>query len=219
MRIKYTKVYNVVIYIVIANIIAFLFQKFSPGFENMMTLVPSLVLNEPWRLVTHMFMHSNQNLFHLIFNMYSLFIFGPLVEHKIGSVKFLFVYFISGILAGIGFTLFNLGSNIVGLGASGAIMAILGIVIVLFPDLKVLFFFVIPMSMRTAGIIFALIDIFGFVSSVNTGIAHIAHLIGLACGVTYALFLPKIKQMTKKKDIIDIDLTRPQEEIDQYFKE
>jgi uncharacterized protein len=217
---KMPKVYNVVIYIVIANIIAFLFQKLSPGFENMMTLVPSLVLNEPWRLVTHMFMHSNQNLFHLIFNMYALFIFGPLVEHRIGSKRFLLVYFISGILAGIGFTLFNLSSNIVGLGASGAIMAILGIVIVLFPDLKVLFFFIIPMSMRTFGIIIALIDIFGFITPTNTGIAHIAHLIGLACGVTYAILLPKLRLKVKKKNnLMDLDLTMPQEDIDKFFKE
>jgi uncharacterized protein len=216
---KVPKIYNVVIYIVIANIISYIMQNLIDGYTASMVLTSADLLSRPWMLVTHLFAHGS--LMHLIFNMYALFIFGPLVEHRIGSKRFLLVYFISGILAGIGFSLINATS--VGLGASGAIMAVLGIVIVLFPDLKVLFFFVIPMSMRTAGIIFALIDIFGFISSVNTGIAHIAHLIGLACGVVYALLLPKIKinifNKKNQKNIMELDLTMPQEEIDKFFKE
>lgn len=207
-------VYNVVIYLVIANVISYIFQSFVDGYTINMALTSSELLQRPWMLVTHLFVHGSP--LHLFFNMYVLFMFGPLVEHRIGSNKFLFIYFLSGIIAGLGFALINVAS--VGLGASGALMAILGIVIVLFPDLKVLFFFVIPMSMRTAGIIFALIDILGFVSSAPTGIAHIAHLIGLVCGVAYAYFLPKVRIVKKKSNIIDIDLTKPQEEIDDYFK-
>jgi uncharacterized protein len=208
------EIHNVVIYLVVANIISFIMQRLIGDYTMSMALVSSDVLLRPWILVTHLFTHGS--IIHLMFNMYALFIFGPLVEYKIGSKRFLLLYFGSGILAGLAFSLINVGS--VGLGASGAIMAVLGVVIVLFPDLKVLFFFVIPMSMRTAGIIFALIDIFGFVSSANTGIAHIAHLVGLACGVAYALLLPKIKKIRKQQsDYIDVDFTMSQEEIDKYF--
>ena len=211
---RMSKVYNVVMYIVIANIIAFIFQQLSPGFQEIMLLDSKLVFEEPWRLITHLFVHGS--FFHIFFNMYVLFMFGTLVENRIGSKRFLFVYFLSGILAGLAFSLIHPAS--MGLGASGAIMAVLGIVIIQFPHLKVLFFLVIPMSIRTAGIIIAMIDIFGLISPTQTGIAHISHLVGLACGLAYAYFLPKINIKKKRKDIIDIDLTRPQEEIDEYFK-
>jgi len=69
--------------------------------------------------------------------MYALLIFGPLIESKIGSKRFIMIYFISGLLAGIGSTFFYAKA----LGASGAIMGILGVTIVMMPNLRVLLFF------------------------------------------------------------------------------
>lgn len=50
-----------------------------------------------WQVFTHMFMHSDQDIFHLFFNMYGLFLFGPAIEHWMGSNRFLFFYLASGI--------------------------------------------------------------------------------------------------------------------------
>ena len=182
---------SAVLPLVALNVIIFIIQNSTGGvegwFTQMFQLSTAEVLAKPWLILTSMFLHGGS--MHLLFNMYALWIFGPLIEHRIGRRRFLFAYFASGILAGIFFTVFN--PNSFAVGASGAIMGILGIVIVLLPNMRVLFFFVIPMSMRTAGILFALIDLIGFVSSANTGIAHIAHLGGLAFGVSYGIYLLK----------------------------
>ncbi|MBW2998936.1 rhomboid family intramembrane serine protease, partial [Candidatus Woesearchaeota archaeon] len=155
---NYKKRTSCIGYLLGINALVYLIQLFVPKFNELFALDSSVVWSEPWRIITSMFMHSTMTLNHLLFNMYALFLFGTLIEQAIGTKRFLRLYFISGIVAGVVFSIFTPG---VAVGASGAIMGILGITIMLFPKMKVLFFFVIPMSMRTAGIIFALIDILG----------------------------------------------------------
>ncbi|MFW6378735.1 MAG: rhomboid family intramembrane serine protease [Nanoarchaeota archaeon] len=169
------------------NITLFLLQAIiGDSFTEALLLSSQNVLAEPWTVVTAMFLHGG--FMHLLFNMYALMIFGSLVERKIGSKRFFWTYMISGVIASIIFAIATPAGKAV--GASGAIMAVLGLVIMLMPNLQVLLFFAIPMSMRTAGIIFALIDLVGFVSG-GTGIAHIAHLAGLACGLGVGYYLKR----------------------------
>lgn len=174
------------------NILAFILQTVIPGFTESFMLLSKDVLLRPWILITSMFLHADPT--HLIFNMYALFIFGPLVEQKIGSKRFLTIYLASGFLASLISVFFYPAA----LGASGAIMGILGVTIMLLPQLKVLFFFVIPMSLRTAGIIFALIDLLGAFGLGMPGIANVAHLVGLGIGVGYGWFLLKKRTQFRK---------------------
>lgn len=177
---------NAVLPLVIINIVIFIIQQIVPAITENFALVSADVLARPWILVTSTFLHGS--IWHLLFNMYALFLFGNLIEHRIGTKRFLLAYFGAGILAGIAATFFYTAA----IGASGAIMAILGLTIMLLPDLPVLFFFVIPMNMRVAGIIFALVDIFGLFT--DTGIAHVAHLAGLACGLLYGWYLLRLRK-------------------------
>ena len=181
------KVRSLIIPIILVNIIIFIIQLTVPEFTSQFVLNSSTVFQKPWTLLTSMFMHGGWP--HIFFNMYALFLFGPLVEQRIGWKRFITIYFIAGIVAGLGFVAFQeliLGVSASALGASGAIMAVLGMTIVFFPHLKVLFFFIIPMSLRTAGIIFVLIDVFGLFH--NLGIASSAHLAGLAVGLVYGWY-------------------------------
>jgi membrane associated rhomboid family serine protease len=179
------KLKYVAVSLIAINVAMFILQQIIPKMTDALLLDASMVWHKPWLLLTSMFLHAD--ITHLLFNMYSLLIFGMLVEQRIGSNRFLGAYLISGIIAGAGATFFYPRA----LGASGAIMSLLGLTIILMPDLKVLFFFVVPMTMRTAGIIFAAIDvIFIFIP---TGVANIAHLIGLACGLAYGYYLMKRK--------------------------
>lgn len=185
---------SLVINLVLINVAIFLVQISFKGFNGLFALNSANVATQPWQLITHMFMHSGIN--HLLFNMYALFIFGPLIEKKIDSKRFLWFYMITGVVAALSFVAYDylmllLGqSNMLGVavGASGAIMGVIGLVIMLYPNMKILFFFVIPMSMRTAGIIFALIDLVGLFNTGN-GVANIAHLGGLVCGLAYGWYL------------------------------
>jgi len=206
------KIRSVVIPIVLINILVFVLQMvFGNSFTASISLMGGQVFSRPWTILTHMFAHAN--LTHIFFNMYALFLFGPLLEQKIGQTRFLITYFGAGIIAGVLASLF-LPAGQIALGASGAIMGILGAVIILIPNLRLLFFFLIPMPLWIAGIIWAAIDIFGLFAF--SGIGNIAHLVGLGIGLLYGLTLrEKRKKFTKKfskKNYLN------QEDIDEYFK-
>jgi membrane associated rhomboid family serine protease len=149
-------------------------------------------------LITHMFLHGS--VLHLLFNIYVLFMFGNLLERRIGSKKFITIYFISGLIAGFISVLFYffLNENTYMLGASGAIMGIIGTLIVIMPNLELLFFFIIPLKLWQAGIFIFLIDLFGQISN-STGIGHIAHMVGLISGILLGLYYKKNIQSLKKK--------------------
>ena len=176
---------NAVFPLILTNIVLFMLQlSLGEWFTSSFVLVSADVLTRPWIIITSMFLHASPN--HLFFNMIVLYMFGPLVERRIGTKRFLYAYFISGIAAALAFALYSQSSA---LGASGAIMGILGLTIMLFPDLQVLFLFFIPMSMRTAGIIVAVIDFLGLLGIGPSGIANISHLAGLAFGIAYGYML------------------------------
>src|SRR5512146_2851698 len=117
--------------LILANLLIFLYElSLSPAqldrFTLTFALVPSrLDLANPgtWLpLFTHMFLHGGW--FHIISNMWVLFIFGDNVEDRIGSGRYLTFYLLGGVAAGltqdIVTTFFNLDQNIPALGASGA---------------------------------------------------------------------------------------------------
>jgi len=202
MVISIRKFQSVYIVLIAVNLFMFFLQNIiGNSLTSNFMLVPSDVLARPWIMFTSMFLHGS--FWHLFFNIYVLFIFGGLIEERIGSKRFLGIYIFGGLFASFVYSLFPpinpvTGLGIPALGASGAIMAILGLVIMLLPNLQVLFFFIIPMSMRTAGIIFAAIDIFGLFNP-SSGIAHLAHLGGLAVGLIIGYFLMKRREKFIKK--------------------
>ncbi|GLS05100.1 hypothetical protein GCM10007860_22500 [Chitiniphilus shinanonensis] len=77
---------------------------------------------EPWRLLSSMFLHIG--VIHLVVNMYSLAVMGPLVEHELGTPRFVGVYLVAGIAGGLTSALWN--ANTLSAGASGAIMGLAG---------------------------------------------------------------------------------------------
>ncbi len=187
-----SRVQSAVMPIITANILFFLLQMSVRGFTESFMLVSRDIFTRPWILLTSMFLHGS--FFHIFFNMYVLLMFGSLIERRIGTKRFLFIYFLSGVIASLGFVIFQeliLGVSGSAVGASGAIMGILGVTIILMPDLKVLLFFFIPMSLRTAGIVFVIIELLGTFGFGIQGIANSAHLAGLICGFIYGYHLLK----------------------------
>jgi membrane associated rhomboid family serine protease len=86
-------------------------------------------------LVTSMFLHGGW--MHLLGNMLFLWVFGGSVEEALGHFQYLIFYFISGVGAAVVHTIFNWGSNVPTVGASGAISGVMGAFIVLFPTARV----------------------------------------------------------------------------------
>lgn len=108
-------------------------------FENNIAITPQLVSHgkSAWTLLTSMFSHLM--FFHIFANMFSLFFIGNFLERIIGRKRFFSIYLISGIVGGIFFVfsglLFN--DNTSGVGASGAIFGLIGILAVLVPRSKI----------------------------------------------------------------------------------
>ncbi len=174
---------NYSLYIIIACVSAFFLQNLIPAFTGMLLLVPELAAVRPWTVLTYMFLHGSGR--HLFFNMLVLFFFGPTLERKIGSHKFLIVYFGAGLLSALGHMTFS-GSPVV--GASGAIYGIFACLALLEPDIRVYVYF-FPMKITQALVLFALIDI--LLMGSNDMVAHAAHLSGLVFGLYMGFKLKK----------------------------
>ena len=162
--------------------ISFVLQLLIPSYTGRFILIPALVIERPWTLLTHIFLHGNFE--HFFFNMLFFIFFGPVLERKIGSSKFLLIFFLSGIFAGIGWSLTSINPA---LGASGALSGIFATLAVLMPRMKVYLFFFIPLEMWMTVILFAFID-FAMMGSGDM-IAHTAHLSGLVFGLLAGLGL------------------------------
>lgn len=195
MRVVTRRARSAVMTLIGINVAVFLVQLITAAvgieFTSFFALQRGDLFARPFTLLTSMFLHGG--LFHIFINMFVLFMFGSLLEQKIGTRRFLYVYFISGLLAAA-VSSFIYSQAV---GASGAIMGVLGVVIVLLPNLMVLFFFVVPMPLWIAGIVIALIEVFG---AFGTGtVANVAHLVGMATGIGYGFYLKKNRRRARRK--------------------
>ena len=147
-----------------------------------------------WQLVTHMFMHAARDEFgsiefmHIFFNMFTLFIFGRILESFWGSKRFLEFYIFSGLVAG-GVQLL-MGGFTLAVGASGAIMGLMAGFAYLFPNTELYMMFVpVPIKAKIAIPLLMAIDLFGGISNTaGDNVAHWAHLGGAVAGLGLVFF-------------------------------
>lgn len=140
---------------------------------------------EAWRLVTYMFLHGG--IFHLVFNMLALWLFGVELERIWGTNYFLKFYFATGAGAAATTVLVSLlpfafaqpvwGSLTI--GASGAIYGLLLAYAVYFPNRRIYMYFLFPIPAKYFVLIMGAISFYSSVSDTNGGVAHATHLGGL----------------------------------------
>ena len=186
---------NAAAIIAVINIIAFGVVTFLfPRLLYVFSLIPSMVLYRHWywQFVTYMFMHGG--IWHLLFNMLALFMFGSPVERRIGTREFVLFYFLVGTLSGIAsyFFFYFTGQNIMLLGASGAIYGVMLLFSVFFPSAGVLLFGIIPMRASMLVLLYFFIEFFGSVFS-SGSIGHATHLFGLLFAFLYVMIRMRIK--------------------------
>ncbi len=149
-----------------------------------LALNPDYLMQRPWTLITYMFVHASFD--HLFWNMLFLFFFGMELERRVGDLRFLQIYLLSGIVAAVAQMLITSGGLV---GASGALYGVLGCLAIIAPEIRVLLFFVIPISIRAAVVVFALIDFLTMGTADN--IAHMAHIAGLLVGLAFGYSMKK----------------------------
>jgi uncharacterized protein len=146
-----------------------------------------------WTFVTSMFMHGG--FFHLFVNMLSLYFIGNLIERILGKQRYLSFYLISGIISSLAFVLiayfFGMDLNTYAVGASGALFGLVGVLVLLTPDLPVYMMFIpIPIKMKYAApgllVILWLISI-----TADIPIGNVAHFGGLVAGLVYGFYIRK----------------------------
>jgi len=159
-------------------------DRFFP-FTHWFGLVPAEVARGAvWQLVTYMFLHGG--MWHLLFNMLALFMFGGEVESELGTGRFARLYFISGIGAGICSTVLGWGGGQAVIGASGSIFGVLIAFAMLFPyrPITLLIFFVIPLTLQARWFValFGAVELLTLASTPGMGLGQVAHLGGLLFG-------------------------------------
>jgi len=142
-------------------------------------------------LFSSMFLHGE--LMHLLGNMLFLYIFGDNVEDSFGHIGYLFFYLLCGIGSGLIHVMFNWGSSVPALGASGAISGVMGAYAVMFPSHRILTFFFIFLIPVPAILILGYWFALQFVAGINGlgmatagGVAWWAHIGGFLMGVVIA---------------------------------
>ena len=179
---------NVSFILIGLNLAVFIINMIAPKTMYYLAMIPSFVLNGfLWQFVTYMFVHSG--ITHIAFNMLALFFFGQAVERQMGSREFLLFYLLTGTLAGIfSFAVYFLtGSNVILLGASGAVYAVLFAYAAYFPDSRIFIFGIVPVKAATLVLIYTAIELFSQFGSVRSGVAHLTHLAGFAFAFLYFL--------------------------------
>ncbi len=167
--------------IIAITAVVFILQMAFPWITESFALNSAEALGKPWEFITHIFLHGGFE--HIFYNMFALGLFGIILEKIIGGKRFLLIYFIGGVIAGIA-ALFYPSA----IGASGAVFAIMGTLAMLRPKLTV-FIFGIPMPMIIASALWIAIDIFGVLFPAGT--ANTAHLAGLFFGFVVGFALRK----------------------------
>jgi membrane associated rhomboid family serine protease len=198
-RVSFFQKLSVNTWIVILNVLFFIIFSIilysNQNYIDFIAIKPTNILAGMylWTFLTSMFMHAG--FFHIFANMLSLFFVGSFVEKLLGRKRYLTFYLTAGIFAGLFFVLSALvlpsDLNTYAVGASGAIFGLIGLLMVLTPNLPVYVMFIpIPVKMKYAApgmlLILWLISITG-----NVPIGNTAHLGGFVFGLLYGFYLRK----------------------------
>ena len=175
---------------------------------------PASPLFRWWQPLTHMFMHGG--IWHILFNMYTLVMFGMVVERALDTKKFLILYFVAGLgavalhtgvewlqvsrlmAAGEAAGVIDLYRTPV-VGASGAIYGVLVAFAMLYPEARMtLIFPPVTLDAKWMVAIFIGIELFTGITGTQMGIAHFAHLGGALFGFLLVLYWRKRGQLWRR---------------------
>ena len=190
--------------LLIANFAVYIFEALLYRFSglsayawlvNWFGLVPArVVLLCVWQPFSYLFLHDVGSIWHILTNMFMLWMFGRELELVWGKYRFLHYYFLTGVGAG----LINVAvkampvlwghgiSRVPTIGASGAIFGILIACAILFPDRRVYIIpFPVAISMRTVVIIMTVLTFLGTFGLGDDQVSHLCHLGGMLVGYVY----------------------------------
>ena len=185
--------------LLIANIVAYFLQVTRPELANAFVFIPFLALARPWTVVTYMFLHGG--LMHLGFNMLGLWFFGSGVETRLGSRRFLLLYFLSGISGALLSMAFSMGSGVI--GASAGVFGVMLAFARFWPDTMIYVWGVIPVPARMLVILTTVMSIWAGFGGGGGNVAHFAHLGGFAGAWLYLKWWERGRGEFRKRAVVE----------------
>jgi len=199
---------SIVTTLIVINVVLFALGEFFPALGVLLSggstrgpfglahrygvaeLVAGLVMQgQVWRLVTAQYLHAG--LGHIFFNMLVLHFLGRPLEAMWSARKFFTIYTVCGVSGNVFYTVLAyrgvIDPGMPAVGASGSIYGLLGVVAVLFPTATVYLYFLFPIRIRTAALIFGGISLFQIIQRGNNYGGEACHLAGLGFGVWWAM--------------------------------
>ena len=148
----------------------------------------------PIQFVTYMFMHDTSSIFHIFFNMFSLWMFGSLLERVLGAKRYLFYYITCGLGAAlvqelVWHFLSEYPFFSITVGASGAVFGILLAFGMIFPNMKMYIIpFPFPIKAKWVVLGYGLLELYFGITGELGDVAHFAHLGGMIAGIILILY-------------------------------
>ena len=199
-----------VLYLAGVVLVAFVLQQII-GFEPFV-LDTDLMWFEPWRIPLSIIGHGSAE--HLLGNLFSLLLFGFILERSVGSRPMLALFIGAGLMVSIA-TPFTPYDRVI--GASGAIFALIGALVVLRPMMPI-WATAVPLPMFLAGLVYVLIDLLGVLYPAGT--ANYSHLIGMVIGIGAGLWWRSdgtyVEPRERERDLPD---PVSDEELDEYERQ
>lgn len=193
---EYPRMTSAVQALIAINVVILFLQMTIVPQESMQSALAFNFASAPsrwWTVLTYMFVHHD--FWHLFWNMYALFIFGPRLEHLWGTKKFTFFYLLSGLGGLICYSLFFRDSGALLLGASGAIFGVMGAYALQWPKQEIYLFWVLPMRVLTLVLLLVgfnlAMGVFGMAGG-GSGVAYFAHLGGFIVAWLYMRTPPSV---------------------------
>ncbi|OQX92678.1 MAG: hypothetical protein B6D58_01785 [candidate division Zixibacteria bacterium 4484_95] len=172
--------------LLISNVVVFFLTYLGPvSVIGILGLVPKLAWSRLmiWQVFTYMFLHGG--FWHILMNMFILWMFGSDLERSWGSKEFLKFYLICGVGAGLFNIILQPTSMIPIIGASGAIYGVLVAFALMYPNRLVYVYFLFPIKVKYLVIFLAVMEFFLSMSVSRSNVAHFAHLGGMLVGYLY----------------------------------
>lgn len=201
---------SMVTLLIIANLVFFIANFLFTSGSNAISLALALETNslwnptKLWQLVTYGFVHSPGNIFHILFNMATLYFLGRNVEDRLGKWEFFRFYMLTIVLCGIVWCGVHGGQNSVLWGASGAVTAVAMLFVFSFPHSTLMLMMAVPVKAWVVGVLIIVTNVFRPVTG-DGSVAYDVHLVGAALAASYFFggwnfgFLGSILENTRMK--------------------
>ncbi len=179
---------SMIFFLILANLIVFIFEYVYPPSIDSLALTPTAAINHQkyWQFISFMFVHAD--LTHILLNMWGLFLFGPAIEQRMGSIKFLLFYLITGISSGLFHILLEGIGDIPLVGASGAVFGVMTAYGLFFPMNIIYFQLFIPMPAIVFIIFIGVLQLIYGIGGLEPGVANYGHLGGMLVGFILVKF-------------------------------